>query len=107
MDGYYVRYRRDVAGSTRSLHQREILLGVRSGEFVITRPGRGSWTAAVGDPESWLLQLNNPAKAATTKKPATAPRAKTAAKTAPKATKAAPKAAKAPARRPAAAKAKP
>ena len=52
MDGYYVRYRRDAAGATRSLHQREILVGVRSGEFRITRPGRGAWNAAAGDPEA-------------------------------------------------------
>jgi hypothetical protein len=57
MDGKYVRYRRDASGATRSLHQREILLGVRSGEFRITCPEGGSWSAPAGDPEIWLQQV--------------------------------------------------
>lgn len=106
MDGYYVRYRRDAAGSTRSLHQREILLGVRSGEFRITRPGGGSWTASVGDPEAWLRKLSTKAEtkagtaskaaAPAVRKPAPKPAAAaTTTKAAPvkPATKAAPKAA--------------
>lgn len=55
MDGKYVRYRRESSGATRSLHQREILTGVRRGDFVIERPGAGRWKASEGDPETWLM----------------------------------------------------